>query len=231
MATPRRPAASGGLKIRADQQTTLGAGERRVFEQRAIQGLADSAPTKGAPGDEDLGSLVSSGVDRARTHGVVREREVFKYIGVMRQFGPDFDQDPAQPWAGEILSARQRHATLSKGDYLFETAQQRAPTGELAETASVAKRFGDAEVGGTVTPCRRDTPPLPEAGAHWIELELVGEDDAPYVGERYRVVLDDGRTFEGVLGKEGLVRIDGLGATPCRIEFPDLDEAAWRAID
>lgn len=84
---------------------------------------------------------------------------------------------------------------------------------------------GDDEVGGTLVRCESDAPAQP--GTHWIEIELVGEDDAPIIGERYRLVLDDGRVLEGVIGRSGVVRVESLGAAPCRLEFPRLDGEAW----
>ena len=84
--------------------------------------------------------------------------------------------------------------------------------------------FGDREVGGVVEPC---TPSEHAPGDRWLEIELVGDDGQPIVGERYRVVTDDGRTIEGVLGEAGRVRIEGLDAAKCRVGFPDLDGDAW----
>ena len=52
-----------------------------------------------------------------------------------------------------------------------------------------------------------------------IEIELLGEDDRPVVGERYRLELDDGST--------GCVRLEGIDPGRCKVTFPDLDPEAW----
>lgn len=63
---------------------------------------------------------------------------------------------------------------------------------------------------------------------HWIEIELVGEDDKPIPNEAYRLRLPDGRLVEGFLDSNGFARIAELpkgGA--CEVCFPQLDGAAW----
>ena len=61
----------------------------------------------------------------------------------------------------------------------------------------------------------------------WIEIELVGEDDEPIPGEKYRVTLPDETVDEGTLDGNGFVRIEGIEAGTCQITFPDLDKDAW----
>lgn len=85
--------------------------------------------------------------------------------------------------------------------------------------------FGDREVGSAVQPCTPEQ--LAASGDRWIEIELVGDDDMPIVGERYRIELGDGRIVQGTLGESGRVRIEGLGAAVCKVGFPDLDGEAW----
>ena len=64
----------------------------------------------------------------------------------------------------------------------------------------------------------------------WIEIELVGEDDKPIPGERYRITLPDGTTDEGTLDDKGGARVEGFEAGACEITFPDLDQDAWEAL-
>lgn len=71
-----------------------------------------------------------------------------------------------------------------------------------------------------------DEPPL--EGTHHVEIALVGEDDAPIPGERYRIVLPDGTVVQGHTDAQGAARIDDIvGAGKCKVSFPDLDADAW----
>ena len=64
----------------------------------------------------------------------------------------------------------------------------------------------------------------------WIEVELVGDDNKPVTGERYRVTLPDGTVEEGTLDGNGLARIEQFEAGECKISFPDLDQEAWEEV-
>lgn len=65
----------------------------------------------------------------------------------------------------------------------------------------------------------------------WITIELVGEDDKPIPGERYRIELPDGTVREGRLDGSGLARVRGIEEPgQCVVTFPDLDEEAWKSI-
>jgi hypothetical protein len=61
----------------------------------------------------------------------------------------------------------------------------------------------------------------------WIEIQLIGEDNQPIPGERYRIELTDGSVREGRLNEEGLARVDGIDPGQCQVTFPALDEEAW----
>lgn len=103
--------------------------------------------------------------------------------------------------------------------------------GELDEAGQAAEQdFDESEVGQTTVECGTKTEPPAEVGTHWIELEMVGEDDEPMPGVRYRLELSDGRVLHGRLGSTGVLRVEGLTAQPCRVNFPDLDDEAWAAI-
>lgn len=82
--------------------------------------------------------------------------------------------------------------------------------------------FSDSPVGDPVKPC-----PLLEHPTHWIEIELLGEDNKPIPWAAYRAALSDGTIVEGALDDQGFARIDGQSATGnCLITFPDLDKNA-----
>ncbi len=62
----------------------------------------------------------------------------------------------------------------------------------------------------------------------WIEIELVDEEDNPVPGEKYKVILPDGKTVaEGTLDEKGFARVEGIDPGTCKITFPNLDKDAW----
>lgn len=65
-----------------------------------------------------------------------------------------------------------------------------------------------------------------ESADHWVEIELLDEDDQPVVGERCRIVLPDDREVITRTDKDGLVRVDRIIAGQCLVYFPDLDTEA-----
>jgi hypothetical protein len=85
--------------------------------------------------------------------------------------------------------------------------------------------FSDAEVGGTVLPCPNAKP------THWIEIEMVGEDDSPLPLLLYEVKLPDGKVVQGCLDDQGFARLDQI-ASPgvCQVNFPEFDRDVWAAV-
>ena len=64
----------------------------------------------------------------------------------------------------------------------------------------------------------------------WIEIELVGEDDEPIPGEKYRITLPDDTVAEGTLDEKGFARVEGFEKGTCKVCFPELDKEAWEKI-
>ena len=64
----------------------------------------------------------------------------------------------------------------------------------------------------------------------WIEIELVGEDDEPIPGEKYKITLPDDSVAEGTLDEKGFTRIEGFEEGTCKVCFPDIDKEAWEKI-
>ncbi|HDP24291.1 MAG TPA: hypothetical protein ENN34_02500 [Deltaproteobacteria bacterium] len=64
----------------------------------------------------------------------------------------------------------------------------------------------------------------------WIEIELVGEDDKPIPGEKYRITLPDGCLAQGTLDEKGFARVEGFEPGTCTVSFPDIDQDAWEKI-
>lgn len=77
-----------------------------------------------------------------------------------------------------------------------------------------------------------ESPGMEPVETHWIEIELVGEDDMPIPGEAFRVELPDGTVTQGTLDHRGFARITGLPTTgACKVLFPRLDQDAWEFIE
>lgn len=64
----------------------------------------------------------------------------------------------------------------------------------------------------------------------WIEIELVGEDDEPIPGEKYKISLPDDSIAEGTLDEKGFARVEGFENGTCKVSFPNLDKEAWEKI-
>ena len=79
-----------------------------------------------------------------------------------------------------------------------------------------------------IEPCSiQQSKPAP----HWLEIELLGEDDGPIPWEEYLVELPSGQLIRGYLDEQGIGRLDRLQEVGvCRICFPQLDRAAWREL-
>ncbi len=101
--------------------------------------------------------------------------------------------------------------------------------------------FEIGELGGAEARGARSEPPARPAGAErhrervdssltWISIELVGEDDLPIPGERYRITLDDGSIHEGRLDSLGRARVDGIDPGAAKVTFPALDADAWTPL-
>lgn len=60
-------------------------------------------------------------------------------------------------------------------------------------------------------------------GAEWIEFLVTDAEAKPLADVRYEVKLTNGQKKEGVTGKNGLVRFEGLKAGVCEFRLPDFD--------
>jgi len=70
-----------------------------------------------------------------------------------------------------------------------------------------------------------------ERHLHWIEIELVGEDNKPIPDEKYKVTLPDGSIKEGKLDQNGWARVEGAPAGDCEVTFPEIDKEALELIE
>lgn len=114
-----------------------------------------------------------------------------------------------------------------------------ADPGKVAEIKAEQRetesgKYGSQSVTSHKPPVKSDAPgdsPAEEQNdeekTSWIEIELVGEDDEPIPGEKYRITLPDGSVAEGTLDEKGFARVEGFERGKCQISFPDLDKEAW----
>jgi hypothetical protein len=61
----------------------------------------------------------------------------------------------------------------------------------------------------------------------WIEIELMGANDEPIPGEKYKITLPDDSVAEGTLDENGFARVEGFEKGTCRVTFPELDGNSW----
>jgi hypothetical protein len=89
----------------------------------------------------------------------------------------------------------------------------------------MTKKFGARALGSSVQACPLADPQVP---MHWIEIELVGEDDKGVPYESFRVRLPNGGEVEGYLDEQGKARLSNITEPGlCQVCFPNLDTAAW----
>ncbi len=124
----------------------------------------------------------------------------------------------------EAALAQGLSAESDVAQFVEKSLRARMPPGTETPAANL-EGFSKGAVGGTVEPC-----PLP-LRVHWIDIELVGEDDHPIPGEQFRIVLPDGSEVTGSLSEAGKARVKNIAdAGNCRISFPNLDREAWEPI-
>lgn len=72
--------------------------------------------------------------------------------------------------------------------------------------------------------------PCPLATRGWIEIELVGEDDAPIKNQTYEITAPNGVVFKGMTNSKGKAKVESIPEGQCQVRFPDLDADAWEAV-
>jgi hypothetical protein len=130
------------------------------------------------------------------------------------------EADNADP--GEVDKMKAEQIKTQSGKYGSTKVKPFQPDGAgNGGNGAAGNAPGAASVGENGTSEKRRT---------WIEIELVGEDDQPIAGERYRITLPTGEVAEGTLDAQGWARAGGFDAGQCKIAFPELDEEAWEFI-
>lgn len=120
------------LTIRKEQLKVFSKNEGLKFEEQAAAHLHKIFPEQSqALGEEKLGQLIRYGIERARTHEIVAQRDVCKYIDLMMIFGRDFDTNKKLPWAAAALSEEflEGHPT-EKISRLLDIAMEHSEDGD-----------------------------------------------------------------------------------------------------
>ncbi|MBX3322748.1 MAG: hypothetical protein KF757_07130 [Phycisphaeraceae bacterium] len=126
---------------------------------------------------------------------------------------------PKDPIAPSPISAAEAQAA--------EEADNADP-GKVSEVKARQRELKEGKYGKEkVKPLQPPEDPEDAKNLVWIEIELVGEDDKPIPGERYRITAPDGRVAEGTLNGDGFARVNNLEPGTCKITFPKLDKDAW----
>lgn len=93
------------LVIRETQVTVLEQAVLRTFESRLLEHLKEFFPKHcEILGEEQVRKVIRLGIERAKQYGLVSERDIHLYLGLMFMLGSYFDQDPQLPWAAKILT-------------------------------------------------------------------------------------------------------------------------------
>lgn len=83
----------------------FGAASAAGFEDRMVEHLRRCFPKHvEALGEQRTRAEITFGVARAALYDLTSERDVCAFIDVMFGFGDGFDENPALPWAREILT-------------------------------------------------------------------------------------------------------------------------------
>jgi type VI secretion system secreted protein VgrG len=65
---------------------------------------------------------------------------------------------------------------------------------------------------------------------HFIEIELLDQENLPVPGEPYEIVLTDGTTIaSGTTNEKGKARVDGIDPGNCKVRFPRIDHTALKS--
>jgi hypothetical protein len=94
------------MLIRPEQMNRLSQAISNAFENQMFQKVKQSYPEKsGSVPEDQLRSIVRTGINRAKEYGIDRTNDVERFIDLMFRFPRfDFEQDPPSEWALEILT-------------------------------------------------------------------------------------------------------------------------------
>lgn len=155
------------LVIREEQMKTLSESTFNYFVDLMVAHLRKFFPELVRDKDDDvLRETVCHGVEHADKYGIVAGHDVCLFTQLRVLFGPDFDENPELPWAGETLSvipfpnATEKTKSLHEAAVLHLQSNAKPVHQNLAAAGTEAFRiFSDLPV----RPAKSESPPQPEA--------------------------------------------------------------------
>jgi hypothetical protein len=119
------------LTIRQDQAEVFRQNALRKFEDRMITHIGKFFPKEfAALGEAKTRETIQYGIKRAKSYGIVAERDVCKYIDLMVVFGRDFDRDKRLPWARSVLEDPTLRGPSDRTDRLYKAAMENSSNRE-----------------------------------------------------------------------------------------------------
>jgi hypothetical protein len=146
--------------------------------------------------------------------------------------GPEEVVEPAVADPGKAANqkAAKQKAAQSSSSATTDTSEMKPHKPPKKEEAPLADEAGTDD-SDSEEAAEEEQKQEEEDKTSWIEIEIVGEDDEPIPGEKYRIILPDGETFaDGTLDEKGFARVEGFEKGTCKVCFPDLDKEAWEKI-
>jgi hypothetical protein len=126
---------------------------------------------------------------------------------------PTVPEVPDLPDPGEMAEIKAEQITNKEGKYGSEETTPHKPK-ESSESSSGSDESGSEET-------------TEETELSWIEIQMIGEDDKPLPGIKYKVTLPDDTVDEGTTDQDGKARVEGFEKGDCKVTFPELDSEAW----
>jgi hypothetical protein len=99
---------------------------RKDFERRMLRHLKDFFPGKtggASASEEQARAFIAHAISRAKEYGIVKERDVARYVILATLFGARFDSEKRYRWAKQILKRIDLDAE-AKLQALFEATSQ-----------------------------------------------------------------------------------------------------------
>ena len=93
------------LVIRNAQLQAIRTERIERLEDRLVEHAQRHFPEVCSRMKRGLRGAVDHSVERARSYGFDREREICKYLNLQFRFGRDFDRDPRCAWAHPLLGS------------------------------------------------------------------------------------------------------------------------------
>lgn len=227
------------LTVNPAQMKALSDAQRRRFEEKLAAHLQDKVGDA-APPPDTLTTLVDAALDAGTDADCDVAHQIARAAGAPGPGGvggfansTQYDDGLAGAFSGKAVGSPVQPCGYAKGSAgAAGSGHGASGSGRDAGSSGAAQGSGSAG-SGPPSPTSAGGGPASSTDPtlHWIEIELIGEDDRPVANETYRITLPDGSVTTGRLDSNGRARVDGLAqAGQCQITFPNLDESAWEAL-